>query len=912
MNRRDFLNFLISTGAIVFLGFENGCGSKESENLKQSLGIPAGAQKVLVLSQSSHWDINWQKTFDGYYRENVEGIINDSLVHLRYNNKNTYSICEIAFLKRYWDDHPEKREEMLKYYRENRLQIVGGGFTSPDTLLPTPDMLIMDWVLGNLWVNENLGGFPIAAWQPDSFGHSATLPDILSYLGYKYVGFSRIDGATAFMSWELKGIMEKLYGDSGYRKGSHGEYFLKDGISLFRWVGPGGGKVLAYWMPLTYCQGDDIDSVSPVTLPGARLTDDSNNEDLILKRIEGYINDLAPFSKNRKYLFVPVGCDFQSPHIHLAEYADLWNRRRYRETGVYAVTATFADFMKMAESDEKNIPVFQADLNPLWTGFYSYHPVLKEHSTVITENLTAAEMVNVFSTFENKEDFYGEIKSIWEQAVLIDHHDWIPGTSVPAVYYGEQLPDGEKLKAESNQLAGKIIRSYINSEEGDPTLVILNPFPFDVRYYDEIDVTLPDKYQSPGFIEERGKGQVFPDEIYSDGNVKSGKLVVDLSITGGTMKIIRLNNVDINTSPFVVEGDYGDYIEVRTAYYDPVQIEKSTGDIIELSFQSKKLIFNARGNQLLLYKDNGGPYRMGMELPCGDYTSIPATPSETQFEILDQQPFRWGVKYNGKYEGFSVEKIIWFFPDSPLLLFETEITPEGDLPEHVAWVSRFETALAGDKFLAHLPGGVYERKRESFYSPTYWPVEGWLKLYSENMPDVLFASAGNRAWRVDKDGVIEAVLLRNAKLEECANLGAWCEEKNGYRSRYLLYPAESLSNEDMLRYGFYFENGVMGEVISSKAEGEKTFFSLDQKDFLVLLRNSLRYRGIVAEFYNPFHLKEKIKFRLGLEGKFKIFKVNGREEKLEDVGNFSEYGEFQLSNPLESFLFEETKGESSG
>ncbi len=909
MDRRDFIKFLLLSGSLSFLGLDIGCsgGSDgDASEIKDRLAIPADAEKVLILGQTSHWDINWQKTFQEYYSENVERIINDALAHLEFDSRNTYAISEIAFLERYWNDHPERREELRAFFDQGRLQIIGGGYTSPDTMLPTTEMLIRDWVYGNFWVADNLGNLPDTAWQPDSFGHGGTLPDVLSAIGYKYVGFSRMDGAPFYVSSEMSGVMGKLGGTSSFVPGSHGEYFKKEGISLFWWVGPAGGRVLAYWMPFTYCQGDYIDSPVPLSLPGAILTDD-NNRELVFKRIRQFVDDLLLFSRNRRYLFVPVGCDFQSPHIKLAQYAEWWNTERFGDTGIYVVSATFRDFMVLSEKEEKDIPLIKADFNPLWTGFYSYHPVLKEASTAITKNLVAAEMANIMAYSQDGTSSQDRIEDLWRKGVLINHHDWIPGTSMPHVYYDEQLPDSLAWMEESSRMWLDNITRFINTKGDESLLIVMNMLPFSTVHRGEVKVRFDTPVDEAGFSETWGRGKVFPIEVDEDGRIEEGLLVYSLNMPAGGVRVIPLSRNIPDDSPFAVVTDFGDRLEVRTAFYDPIVFEKSTGDILELSYLGRKIIYGGRGNSLRIYNDDGGTYRMGMELSCGNYQELQREPIDTEFKILDQRPLRWGIEFTASYEDFRVRKVAFLYPDDPMIYFETDISPVGRFPDHVAWISAFQTSLSGETFLAHLPGGVYERKRKGIYDPTYWPVEGWLILKgNSNETELLFASPGNRAWRVEDDGLVELVLTRSATLEKCANLGAWCEEKYGYTSRYILYPAMGLTDEEIIRYGFNFESGSMSTVIKGTASGEFSLFSLDRKDLLVsAFYRSTRRKGYVVRVYDPLRKGGRVTLTISLEGNFRIHRINGREEILETLGTGEREFALELNKPIETFFLEE-------
>ena len=100
MDRREFIKLMILMSGFTYLGTFSGCGGineEEIKEIKDRLNIPSDAKKVLFLSQSSHWDINWQKTFDEYYDQNVEKIILNSIEHLKFDNMNHYSISKIHF-----------------------------------------------------------------------------------------------------------------------------------------------------------------------------------------------------------------------------------------------------------------------------------------------------------------------------------------------------------------------------------------------------------------------------------------------------------------------------------------------------------------------------------------------------------------------------------------------------------------------------------------------------------------------------------------------------------------------------------------------------------------------------------------------------------------------------------------------
>src|SRR5262249_879362 len=117
------------------------------------------------------------------------------------------------------------------------LRIVGGGITSPDSLLPTGEAFIRDYLVGKTWVDATLG-LPIRqAWVPDDFGHDAQLPIVLEAMGLDGVGFGRVPGvANALQSLGL----------APPDAGSIATELLQNGLD-FVWRAADGSRSIAHW-----------------------------------------------------------------------------------------------------------------------------------------------------------------------------------------------------------------------------------------------------------------------------------------------------------------------------------------------------------------------------------------------------------------------------------------------------------------------------------------------------------------------------------------------------------------------------------------------------------------------------------------------------------------------------------------
>lgn len=138
---------------------------------RERLGIPKNASRVLILSQSSHMDWDWTKTFLGYYKSKVDDILTSATTVLsKYSGEKQpyyYSVAETGFLQHFWQQHPDSLVKLRQ--SGHTLHLVGGGITSPDSLLNHGEAFIRNFLVGqaalrnvslptmtNIWIPDDL------------------------------------------------------------------------------------------------------------------------------------------------------------------------------------------------------------------------------------------------------------------------------------------------------------------------------------------------------------------------------------------------------------------------------------------------------------------------------------------------------------------------------------------------------------------------------------------------------------------------------------------------------------------------------------------------------------------------------------------------------------------------------------
>ncbi|HEX8565362.1 MAG TPA: hypothetical protein VF648_06795 [Pyrinomonadaceae bacterium] len=442
------------------------------EQIRIELGIPPlgspKAQKVIILSQSSHLDWDWLLPFPTlldnqppdtipYFKDNVKpakDIFTAAAGFLcpggTLRPAYYYSICEMGFLEGFAAKYPAAFDTLKQ--AGNNLRIVGGGITSPDNLLPDGECFIRNYLLGRQWLDANLTGLPMnQAWLPDDFGHDSQLPALMQALGFQGVGFSRLPAANR-------------------------QALLSDGVD-FIWQAADGSTTFAHYMQATYCQGDDINKYN-------------NPSD----QINNYYNTNKGASLT-DYVFVPVGCDFRMPQ-DLPTFASDYNNNP--QPGVYAVAATFDHYVGLVNGfwQREAYPTPQPFYpTPYWTGYYASRPANKILHHAASRALVGAEVFGkIYETLqlgaadESRTPIaYTPNQTVadgWQTLTPSTHHDYITGTALDAVYTGEQQPLLIKAAAigdSARQAAAAATAALINAapQSGETPVAVFNQLGFD-------------------------------------------------------------------------------------------------------------------------------------------------------------------------------------------------------------------------------------------------------------------------------------------------------------------------------------------------------------------------------------------------------------------------------------------------
>lgn len=422
----------------------------------------------VFLVPHSHNDPGWLKTFDDYFRDQTQHILNNMVVKLQEDNQRKFMWSEISYFAKWWDGiDNQKRDAVKKLIEQKQFEIVTGGWVMADEASPHYFSLIDQLIEGHQWLEKNLGLKPKSGWAVDPFGHSPTMAYLLKRAGLSNMLIQRIHYSIKKHFSSKKTL----------------EFFWRQ-----NWDLGSSTDILCHMMPfysydIPHTCGPDPKICCQFDfkrLPGGRVNcpwrvppepiDEGNIEHRAWMLLDQYRKKSKLF--RTKVLLVPLGDDFRYSDSsewdqQYQNYQKLFDyMNSHPELHVKAKFGTLSDFFealrKTANIDDSNSPSFfpvlsgdfftYADRDDhYWSGYFTSRPFYKRLDRVMESHLRSAEILyslaQVYTHRSSKLEVFPSVehyKLLTEarrNLGLFQHHDAITGTAKDwvAVDYGTRL-----------------------------------------------------------------------------------------------------------------------------------------------------------------------------------------------------------------------------------------------------------------------------------------------------------------------------------------------------------------------------------------------------------------------------------------------------------------------------------------
>lgn len=303
---------------------------------------------------------------------------------------------------------PEMFAEIQKRVKEGRWNIVGGWFLQPDCNIPCGESFARHALISQRYFKEKFGVVAKIGYNVDSFGHNASLPQILKKSGMDGYVFMR-------PSPEEQG----------------------NSTTVFQWESADGTKLPAYRIPHFY----NIDLTRLETFDWIREKADKENMDMMA--------------------FYGVGNHGGGPTIELLHTIN------ERDMGEKAYS-TPDEYFKAVDTD--NLPIIADELQHHARGCYSACTSIKTGNRKCENNLLATEtlcsMANelVGSKYPKK-----KLDKAWKNVLFNQFHDTLGGCAIKKAYEDAAYLHGEVMSITEQEMnfAMQAIARQINTLHGE-------------------------------------------------------------------------------------------------------------------------------------------------------------------------------------------------------------------------------------------------------------------------------------------------------------------------------------------------------------------------------------------------------------------------------------------------------------
>ncbi|MGO8814756.1 MAG: alpha-mannosidase [Terriglobia bacterium] len=330
---------------------------------------------------------------------------------------------------------PAMMNEIRQRVAEGRWDVVGGWWIEPDVNIPNGESLVRQGLYGQREIDRLFGHPAKLGYNPDAFGQTGTLPQILKLQGMRGYVFKRPMAPD-----------KKLPGD------------------LFWWEGPDGSRVLAYRIPL-----------------------DSGFEDHLPYWVRQFITKLPEPTKDLM-IFYGAGDHGGGPtKVLIQSIVDM-----QKQAGGPAILFSTPDryFDEVLKLD--NLPVVADELQHHSVGCYTAESEIKKDNRVTEAALATAEkMASLAHAVAGFDYPQGELTAAWKKVLMMQFHDTMSGTALPEEYVVSRHAYGyaQEVADQATNLAAQKIAWQIPAQDpGSEYLVVFNPHAWDATLNVEYDM----------------------------------------------------------------------------------------------------------------------------------------------------------------------------------------------------------------------------------------------------------------------------------------------------------------------------------------------------------------------------------------------------------------------------------------
>lgn len=351
--------------------------------------------------------------------------------------------------------------EIKQRVDEGRWNIVGGWWIEPDLNCPSGESLVRQGLYGQEFFQKNFGRKVRVGFNPDSFGHPWTLPQILN--------------------------LQELHAYCFMRPNKNEKPDIQ--APLFNWQSPDGSKVLA------------------VQITGSYDYDNSEKFEAYIEKIrERYAKDLP--GTNTFPFFYGVGNHGGGPTI-----ANI-NKIKELAAGKYPNIhfGTLEGFVNKIKPMQNSFPLLNDELQHHARGCYSACSDVKMWNRQAEIALLSAEKISSLATaLFNMPDETARLRESWKKVLFNQFHDIMAGSAIESAYFdahndfGYAVSEAKDIQSKGLQELIMHVNTADTAFKNSTPFMVFNPCAWAVKTYIHVEMENDDEKVSPALYDADGK-----------------------------------------------------------------------------------------------------------------------------------------------------------------------------------------------------------------------------------------------------------------------------------------------------------------------------------------------------------------------------------------------------------------------
>jgi len=353
---------------------------------------------------------------------------------------------------------PELFSRIKKHVKAGRWNIAGGAFVQPDLVAPTGESIIRQFLEGRTYFTSKFKKYPETAYNFDSFGHPAGLPQILSGCGMKNYVFCRPADSACHLP-----------------------------IGAFEWKDRSGASIV-----------------------GRRSDDHYLTNYKIVEQLDEFLEHY----KDESTTMILWGLGNHGGGA-TKEELDLIEKYKEQHPEYELIHSTPDNFFKeVLNNKSDSLPVVDYELHTAFPGSYTSMSMVKRAHRLAESMVLTAERFAAFNWWVNGVEYPTErLRSIWQDIMFCEFHDILSG-SMAVTPERDSLDALAKAKDESRRI---IVESQINWIKGDnkpepnqTPFFVTNPHGFSMKTNIEYEINLHHIWPNNPEITLMSKGKELP------------------------------------------------------------------------------------------------------------------------------------------------------------------------------------------------------------------------------------------------------------------------------------------------------------------------------------------------------------------------------------------------------------------